>query len=99
VLIFLPFFHRDDTRLPCANSFAPELWLERHAYEDWPLIPFSAGPGECAGRNLVLLVTSSLIAAFLEQAHLRLPGPVRLVPGALPATLSPFGMRFSVSLQ
>jgi cytochrome P450 len=28
VLLYAPFFHRDDERLPFANRFAPEVWME-----------------------------------------------------------------------
>jgi hypothetical protein len=27
VVVFAPYFHRDDQRLPFADRFAPELWL------------------------------------------------------------------------
>src|SRR5690606_31988282 len=62
MVIFAPFFHRDDERLPYAHRFAPEVWLgEDHAggaipLGDWPLIPFSRGPAICPARNLVLLL-------------------------------------------
>jgi hypothetical protein len=29
ILIFAPYFHRDDQRLPYADRFAPEVWLSR----------------------------------------------------------------------
>jgi len=51
VLIFAPFFHRDD-------------WTEGRA-KRWPLVPFSEGPAECPGRNLVLLTTSCLLARLI----------------------------------
>src|SRR4051812_77432 len=98
VVIFVPFFHRDDERLPYADSFAPELWQDGRAGEDWPLVPFSAGPGECPGRDIVLLLTSSLIAHLLAAAELRQsePRPLR-ADGPLPGTLSPFRLEFDAS--
>jgi len=47
VIIFAPFFHRDTERLPYADRFVPELWMDDAARGDWPLVPFSEGPAEC----------------------------------------------------
>jgi cytochrome P450 len=96
ILVFAPFFHRDDRRLADAHRFAPELWLEERTREDWPLIPFSAGPGICPGRNLVLLVTSAMLAALLDERHPRLVSH-RLGPDEpLPGTLDNYSLRFSL---
>jgi hypothetical protein len=58
-------------------------------------VPFSAGPAECAGPNLVLLVTSTMLAALLEGHRYRLDPPGRLHDGRpLPGTLDPFRLRF-----
>ena len=70
LLIFVPYFHRDPLRLPYADAFTPDSWLDGNSPGDWPLIPFSAGPAECPGRNLVLLVTSALLAALIEHQRL-----------------------------
>lgn len=96
LLIHAPFFHRDETRFEFADRFRPQLWLEPRAHDDWPLVPFSAGPGECAGRNLVLLLTSSLLAALLAEHDLRQPNPRFHGRAPLPATLSPFSLSFEV---
>ncbi len=94
VVVFAPFFHRDSTRLPEAHRFAPELWLRERTAEDCPLVPFSAGPGMCPGRDVVLLAGSVLLALLVERSGWRLVrGPVaadRPVPG----TLDPFRLRF-----
>lgn len=96
LVILAPFFHRDGERLEFADRFAPELWVAGAPERDWPLVPFSAGPAECAGRNLVLLVTSALLAALLAESDLRQAHPQPLDAGqALPATLSPFRLRFA----
>jgi len=97
--IFAPYFHRDGRRLAAADAFAPRLWLDgSEPPEDWSLVPFSAGPAACPGRNLVLLSASSVLATVLASARLRLAGPRRMGPQApLPATLSPFGLRFEVT--
>jgi cytochrome P450 len=91
LVIVAPYFHRDARRGPEADRFAPELWDDVAAAEAWPLIPFSAGPAACPGRNLVLRTTSCLLAALLgrlrlRQAHSR---PLR-ADRPLPGTLSPF---------
>jgi hypothetical protein len=85
LLIHVPFLHRDDSRIPYADSFAPEAWLSGEA-QHWPFIPFSAGTAECPARNLVLLLASAMLAALLERSDFRMPEGRELVPGKLPAT-------------
>lgn len=95
ILVFAPFFHRDDERLPYADRFSPELWLQDRVPGGWPLIPFSGGPAVCPGRNLVLLLTSTMLAALLHGRQIRLKPGTRLNPGhPLPATLDNFTLRF-----
>jgi cytochrome P450 len=115
ILIFAPFFHRDDTRIGFAHRFAPEIWLDEEAdksphretgeegvatawVRDWPLIPFSHGPGICPGRNVVLLLTSAMLAGFLGNCDVRLKSEHRLHPyEQLPGTLDNYSLRFSLS--
>lgn len=103
VVLFAPFFHRDDERLPWADRFAPEVWLERGASDtldslspaDWPLMPFSSGPGICPGRHVVLLTASAMMAALIRDRDLVLDRPARLQPRRrLPGTLDHFDLRF-----
>jgi cytochrome P450 len=97
LLIYAPFFHRDDKRLPFADRFAPDVWEDEGAVSDWPLIPFSAGPAVCPGRNLVLLVTSAFLAAVIEGREMQLIPRQRLGPGKpLPGTLNNYGLRFRI---
>ncbi|WP_288378229.1 cytochrome P450 [uncultured Massilia sp.] len=99
VMIHAPFFHRDDTRLPYADRFAPELWSEdweRAVKRDWPLIPFSDGPVICPGRHLVLFTSSSLLAAVLKGHTVRLNNR-QLDPNKLPGSLDNYHLRFTVS--
>jgi cytochrome P450 len=97
IAIFAPFFHRDDQRLAYADRFSPELWLEDGATESWPLIPFSGGPAMCPGRNIVLLLTSAMLAALLENRQVRLKPPDRLDPNRpLPGTLNNYSLRFEL---
>jgi cytochrome P450 len=95
LIIVAPFFHRDSERVPFADRFAPEVWLDGVPEEDWPFIPFSAGPARCPGRELVLLLTSTMLAELLEDLELRLKPPARLDPHRpLPATLNNYALGF-----
>lgn len=97
IVIFAPFFHRDDQRLPFADRFAPELWLDEPPPVPWSLIPFSAGPAACPGRNIVLLLASAMLAELLADRPVQLKPPARLDPRRpLPATLNNFGLRFTL---
>jgi cytochrome P450 len=94
VLVYAPFFHRDDQRLPHADLFTPELWLKERSDKDWPLVPFSEGPAGCPGRNLVLLLASSMLAALLDGRGIELAPGRRLDPARLPGTLDNYTLRF-----
>lgn len=98
VLIYAPFFHRDETRLDFADRFAPEVWLDDPPAGGWPLIPFSDGPGICPGRHLVLLLTSTALATLLRRP-MRLASDKELSPESpLPGTLDHFTLRFEWDL-
>lgn len=91
ILIHVPFLHRDDERLPFAHRFAPEVWLNGEAARRG-LVPFSAGPGECPARNLVLMLASVTLRALIERCRLELPAGRRLDATALPATFDQFSL-------
>ncbi|MDB5965765.1 MAG: cytochrome [Polaromonas sp.] len=94
VLIFSPFFHRDDERLSFAHHFTPELWLHERGDGDWPLVPFSGGPAVCPARNLVAMLASAMLANLIRERLPVLAGRGRLDPARLPATLDPYTLRF-----
>jgi cytochrome P450 len=94
VVIFAPYFHRDDERLPYAHRFTPELWLQERTRDDWPLIPFSGGPGICPARHLVQMLSSAMIAALIEGRGLDMERPSRMPPERLPGTLDNYSLRF-----
>lgn len=97
ILIFAPFFHRDDQRLPYANRFAPELWLEERDAKAWPLIPFSGGPAICPGRHPVLLLASTMLAALMGDREVWLKPLMRLdARQPLPGTLNNHSLRFDL---
>ncbi|WP_223881167.1 cytochrome P450 [Nesterenkonia ebinurensis] len=96
VLIFAPFFHRDENNLDFAHRFAPEVWDHERTREEWPLVPFSGGPGICPGRHLVLLLTSNFIAEIVGNRGIELTSH-ELEPGNLPALLDNFSLEFRLS--
>lgn len=95
VMLFAPFFHRDETRVPEAHRFAPELWLRERTDADWPFVPFSGGPAMCPGRNVVLLAASTALGRLLERHDYTLQEPRLSADRPLPGTLSPFHLRFT----
>lgn len=95
VLIFAPAFHRDERHLEFAHRFAPEEWDRPRTRDDWPLVPFSAGPGICPGRHLVLLLTSALLADVVQRSEVELTSHT-LDPERLPSLLNNFGLEFRV---
>lgn len=104
VLVFAPLFHRDERVLPHAHRFAPETWAGRTGErvgelgdDDWPLVPFSAGPVVCPGRHLVLLTATTVLAALLDRTYLVLETGRDLDRPPLPSVLSPFQLRFATA--
>src|SRR4051812_36236151 len=49
VLIYAPFFHRDSSRLPFADRFAPELWLKEERLSPGPWSPSVPVPRPAPG--------------------------------------------------
>lgn len=96
-LVFTPYFHRDDDRLPFANRFTPEIWSDGSRRDKWLLVPFSAGPAICPGHNLVPLVGAAM-AHFLSRGRRM----AQVEPSALdrrrpmPATLDHTSLRLSI---
>jgi cytochrome P450 len=97
LMIVTPAFHRDDELLPFAHQFAPDIWLDGRAQQYPQLVPFSAGPAECPGRNLVLFVTSTLLAHMLSALRFELTSTPQPVPDEpLPMTLNQLTLDFAV---
>ncbi|MBB3664016.1 MULTISPECIES: cytochrome P450 [Prauserella salsuginis group] len=96
-LAFAPLFHRDSGRLPYADRFEPDIWLDGRARAQPALVPFSSGPAACPGRDVVLFTTATLLAAILRRREVRLTGTggARLDPGRLPASLNHVALTFS----
>jgi hypothetical protein len=97
LMIVVPAFHRDDELLPFAHKFVPDIWVDGTAQQYPQLVPFSAGPAECPGRNLVLFVTSTLLAHLLSALAFELTSTPRPSPSQpLPMTLNQLTLDFAV---
>ncbi|NSC25004.1 cytochrome P450 [Streptomyces albus subsp. chlorinus] len=98
--LYTPYLHRAEPAAPYGDTFAPQQWTARSgraARANPALVPFSSGPAGCPGQNLVLLTTSTLLAALLERHTYTLASHPGLRPAApVPATLDHFALRFRV---
>jgi cytochrome P450 len=96
VLISNTFNHRDPERIPFADRFAPEEWLEGGAARDWSFNHFSHGPQGCPGTWLALFVGKGLLARLVSERRLDLvSGPDLDASEPLPAMLDFFSLRFA----
>ncbi|WP_300011700.1 cytochrome P450 [Pseudonocardia sp.] len=92
------FFHRDGATVPGADRFDPDRWCDGRADDGRTLLPFSAGPVVCPGREVVLYVASTVLRTLLAQVRLTPEPPSPLGPtGPLPRGLDPFALRFAAS--
>jgi hypothetical protein len=92
-LIMSTFFHRDSTAVDHADAFFPEAWLNGDAWRSWSVFPFSGGPGECPGRDVVLLVTTTVLAELLRGHRF---SALRQLREPLPSILDHTGIRLHV---
>ncbi|HEY9339161.1 MAG TPA: cytochrome P450, partial [Kribbella sp.] len=82
-------FHRDDDALDFANRFEPSAWLDGRTDGTWPIIPFSEGPAECPGRNVVLLTASAAVSHIADRYDLDVDPTTRAkLGGELPRTFN-----------
>jgi cytochrome P450 len=82
-------FHRDDEALDFANRFEPSAWLDGRTDGPWPIIPFSEGPAECPGRNVVLLTASTAVSHIADRYDLDVDPTTRTkLSGAMPRTFN-----------
>jgi hypothetical protein len=98
IIIFTPFFGRDDETLEFAHTMAPEIWegSRNDALGELGIIPFSDGPAICPAHNLVSLMASLAINAMLANKAFSLLAP-KLDPGQLPGTLNHFEIRLGTT--
>ena len=88
--------HHRARRLPHANRFAPDLWLDGSADADWQMNVFSRGGAQCAGRNLALLLGTASLAELLRQREYELLRPKLAPDRPLPYGINPLKVRFAV---
>ncbi|TKV29966.1 cytochrome P450 [Arthrobacter sp. NamB2] len=97
ILIYSPYFHRDDRSLRNAHGLRPERWLTDED-DGWPLVPFSDGPVVCPGKQLVLLLTSAALASLVSGNDVELAQGQILDPSRpLPGTMDNYSVRLVVS--
>lgn len=98
VLLFAPYFQRNDRTNPNAHKFAPDIWMDAPGRTRLPFIPFSAGPGVCPGRHIVLLSGSAMLAAILAEREVKPVGEPVLSPVVdLPGTLDHFALEIDIA--
>jgi cytochrome P450 len=88
--------HHRARRLPHANRFAPDLWLDGSADADWQMNVFSRGGAQCAGRTLALLLGTASLAELLRQRDFELLSPKLIPDRSLPYGINPLKVRFAV---
>jgi cytochrome P450 len=88
--------HHRARRLPHANRFAPDLWLDGSADADWQMNVFSRGGAQCAGRNLALVLGTASLAEMLRQREYDLLRPKLAPDRPLPIGINPLNVRFAV---
>ncbi|SCX38933.1 Cytochrome P450 [Klenkia marina] len=95
--------HRDDETLPDADRFAPALWADADAPAGtsaslWSMVPFSAGPARCPGRDLVLHTTGVALAALTAERRVEQTRGRRVVEGqGIPRTLDHTALAYRLS--
>ncbi|WP_191083417.1 cytochrome P450 [Roseococcus microcysteis] len=98
LIIYAPFFHRDDETLDNAHRFDPEQWQNRPREGGWPLIPFSGGPGICPARHLVPMLASAVLAPIIMARDVSVVEPRTLDPGKpMPGLLDAFSLRLRLA--
>ncbi len=85
------FFHRDPEALAEADAFHPAQWRDGSVADGRLVLPFSAGPVVCPGRELVLFTASEFLDELLTRTDLA-PTPLGR---PLPAALDPFRLAFT----
>src|SRR3954470_7724950 len=98
VIVFTPFFGRDDEKLNFAHKMSPDIWerSQNDALVTLGIIPFSSGPAICPAHNLVPLLACLVIEAILAKRELSLIAP-RLDRQRLPGTLNHFEIRLAAA--
>jgi cytochrome P450 len=88
VLIHNLFNHRNRDRIPYADRFAPEEWVNGGAGEDWSFNFFSNGPQGCPGAGLSVFLGQAFLGRLLTRSDPEITSGPQPRPGTrLPYTL------------
>jgi cytochrome P450 len=69
VLIHNLFNHRNRDRVPYADRFAPEEWVNGGASDDWSFNIFSNGPQGCPGAGLSVFLGQAFLGRLLTRSE------------------------------
>ncbi len=93
VVISNLFGHRDRDRIPYADRFAPEEWLDGEAASDPAFNHFSRGPQGCPGASIALGIGEEVLEVLTARfTPVTTSGALRL-DRDLPHMLDPFAIR------
>ena len=98
IVIVNSFNHRDAERVPYADRFAPEEWIEGEALANPSFNFFSRGPQVCPGTAIATGVGEELLGSLLEGYELTDSSP-GLDLARLPHMLDFFGIRVEVEAR
>ena len=91
-LIYNVFNHRNRTRIPYADKFAPGEWVSGTAAQDWLFNFFSHGPQNCPGSGISIFLGQAVMANLINAGPLSVSG-VHLDPGKpLPHGVDLYGL-------
>jgi cytochrome P450 len=97
VLIYNVFNHRDPSRVPFADDFAPGEWASGDASQSWQFNFFSHGPQGCPGAGLSVFLGQAFLTRLLALWTPSVDG-VSLDPGQpLPHGLEVNGVSIGLS--
>jgi cytochrome P450 len=97
VLIVNTFFHRDRERIPYADRFAPEEWIDGDAAERWEFNHFSRGPQGCPGAGLALFLGKAALASLLGQRQVEPISSPIYPERPMPHMLDFYSLRFRLA--
>ena len=92
VALVSSWFHRDPALRPLADAYAPERWSGTEwtatGPDGWLVVPFSAGPVVCPGRDVVLMTVSTLLSDLVRDVRWSPATHPELAVDPLPASLA-----------
>jgi cytochrome P450 len=89
LVVVSSFFHRDPGQVAAAHRLDVDSWLDGTFDRDPGIVPFSAGPVRCPGRDLVVFTGATLLASLLSRHDVARVTP-DLDPQHLPIALDHF---------